>query len=162
MTEATTPTPFEGETAINSQSDYARELLTKVVGNTPSIGQNVEIKAALDALEELVTRQGHVTVSTTSTPHSLINRSLSDVDVGKLERPPWPIMKEMLERALSRPLNRMWLPIFADMSRTSDNGDLDHLSISQDAELVRDFRECLSESGRLWCPTSDSSIWCRV
>lgn len=101
-TEATTPAPFEGETATNRQSGYARELLTKVVGNTPSIGQNEEVKSALSALGELVTRQGHVTVSTTSTTHSLINRSLSDVDAGKLERPPWPAVKEMLERALSR------------------------------------------------------------
>jgi hypothetical protein len=102
MTEATTPAPFEGETAINSQSGYARELLTKVVGNTPSIGQNEEIKSALSALGDIVTRQGHVTVPTTSTTNSLINRALSDVDAGKLERPPWSAVKEMLERALSK------------------------------------------------------------
>ena len=86
MTEATTPAPFEGETAINSQSGYARELLTKVVGNTPSIGQNEEIKSALSALGDLVIRQGHVTVPTTATTNSLINRALSDIDAGKLER----------------------------------------------------------------------------
>lgn len=72
-----------------------------MVGNTPSIGQNEEIKSALSALGDIVTRQGHVTVSTTSTTNSLINRALSDVDPGKLERPPWPAVKEMLERALS-------------------------------------------------------------
>ena len=99
-TDATTPAPFEGETAINSQSGYARELLTKAVGNT-SIGQNEEIKSALSALGEIVTRQGHVTVSTTSTTNSLINRALSDVDPAKLDRPPWPIVKDMLERAMS-------------------------------------------------------------
>ncbi|UPX10228.1 uncharacterized protein EKO05_0000897 [Ascochyta rabiei] len=103
MAEATTPTPFEGETAINSQSGYARELLTKVVGSTPSIGQNKEIRSALNALGELVTRQGHVNIPTTSTTHSLINRSLSEVDAGKLERPPWPVVKEMLERATKYP-----------------------------------------------------------
>ncbi|KAF9693429.1 hypothetical protein EKO04_008842 [Ascochyta lentis] len=103
MTGATTPAPFEGETAINSQSGYARELLTKVVGNNPSIGQNEEIQSALNALGDLVTRQGHVTVPTTSTTQSLINRSLSDVDPGKLERPPWPVVREMLERALKYP-----------------------------------------------------------
>jgi hypothetical protein len=101
-TEVTTPAPFEGETAINSQSGYARELLTKVVDSTPSIGQNAEIKRALSALGELVTRQGHATVPTTSTVNSLINRSLSEVDPGKLERPPWITVREMLERALSK------------------------------------------------------------
>ncbi|KAF2629040.1 hypothetical protein BU25DRAFT_457294 [Macroventuria anomochaeta] len=103
ITESTTPAPFEGETAINSQSGYARELLTKVVGSTPSIGQNEEIKSALSALGDIVTHQGHVTVPTASTTNSLINRALSDVDPGKLERPPWPAVKEMLERALEYP-----------------------------------------------------------
>lgn len=102
-TEATTPAPFEGETAINSQSGYARDLVTKVVGSTPFIGQNEEIKSALSALEELVTRQGHVTVPTTSTANSLINRSLSEVDPGNLERPPWITVKELLERAVKYP-----------------------------------------------------------
>lgn len=105
MTRTSTPAPFEGETAINSQSGYARELLTKVVGNTPSIGQNEEVKAALSALEELVTRHGHVAASANSTANFLINRSLSDVDAGQLERPPWSAMKEMLERAQSRLLD---------------------------------------------------------
>jgi len=102
-TEAASPAPFEGETAINSQSGYARELLAKVVGNIPSIGQNEEIKSALSALEDIVTRQGHVTVSTTSTTSSLINRALSDVDPAKLDRPPWLKVKEMLEKALEYP-----------------------------------------------------------
>ncbi|KAJ4401297.1 hypothetical protein N0V91_008073 [Didymella pomorum] len=102
-TDATTPAPFEGETAINSQSGYARALLTKVVGDTPSIGQNAEIKSALSALGDIVKGQEHVTVSTTSTTNSLINRALQDLDPGKLERPPWPAVKEMLERALKYP-----------------------------------------------------------
>ncbi|KAH6629575.1 hypothetical protein C7974DRAFT_413361 [Boeremia exigua] len=102
-TDAIVPEPFEGETATNSQSGYARELLTKIVGNTPSIGQNEEIKKALSALGDIVTLQGHVTVSTTSTTNSLINRALSDVDPGKLDRPPWPEVKEMLEKALKYP-----------------------------------------------------------
>ncbi|KAJ4984606.1 fungal specific transcription factor domain-containing protein [Stagonosporopsis vannaccii] len=102
-TEASNSVPFEGETAINSQSGYARELLTKIVGNTPSIGQNEEIKSALSALGDIVTRQGHVTVPTTSTTNSLINRALSDVDPGKLDRPPWLAVKEMLDRALKYP-----------------------------------------------------------
>ncbi|KAJ8117004.1 hypothetical protein OPT61_g1688 [Boeremia exigua] len=100
MTEETSPAPFEGETAINSQSGYARELLTKIVGNTPSIGQNEELKSALNALGDIVTRQGHVTVSTTSSTNSLINRALSDVDPGKLDRPPWLEVKDMLDKAL--------------------------------------------------------------
>ncbi|KAJ4335667.1 hypothetical protein N0V87_005925 [Didymella glomerata] len=102
-TDATTPAPFEGETAINSQSGYARALLTKVVGDTPSIGQNAEIKSALSALGDIVKGQEHITVSTTSTTNSLINRALQDLDPGKLERPPWPAVKEMLERALKYP-----------------------------------------------------------
>jgi hypothetical protein len=101
-TGVTNPAPFEGETTIQSQSGYARELLTKVVGDTPSIGQNEEIKSALSALGEIVTRQGNVSASASSANHCLINRSLMDVDAGKLERPPWLAVKTMLERAMSR------------------------------------------------------------
>jgi hypothetical protein len=138
-TEATTPAPFEGETAINRQSGYARELLTKVVGSNPSIGQNEEIKSALSALEELVTRQGHVTVSTTTTVHPLINRALADVDPGKLERPPWSAVKDMLERALSKIRTFIIRCTNADLARISDNGIRNHLPVPQDAQLVRDI-----------------------
>jgi hypothetical protein len=117
-TDATTPAPFEGETAINSQSGYARALLTKVVGDTPSIGQNAEIKSALSALGDIVKGQEHVTVSTTSTTNSLINRALQDLDPGKLERPPWPAVKEMLERALSR-LQQFCFAVIADNSQST-------------------------------------------
>lgn len=101
-TEGTTLALFEGETAINSQSGYARELLTRVVGDTPSIGHNAEIKSALSALGDIVKGQGQFAVSATSTANQLINRALIDVDPGKLERPPWPVVKDMLERARSR------------------------------------------------------------
>jgi hypothetical protein len=86
LEDAATPAPFEGETAINSQSDYARELLTKAVGSTPSIEQNAEVKSALRALTELVPRQGQ---DTPSSIHSLVNRSLAEVDPEGLAKPPW-------------------------------------------------------------------------
>lgn len=132
---ATTPAAFEGETAINSQSGYARELLTRVVGDTPSIGQNAEIKSALSALGDIVKGQEHDTVPTTSTLYPLINRALADLDPGKLERPPWPAVKEMLERAISRSSGFRPRSI-ADGNREPDNGVCNNLSLSQDAQLV--------------------------
>ncbi|RYN28409.1 hypothetical protein AA0113_g6191 [Alternaria arborescens] len=47
-----TPAHFEGKTGNNTQSDYVRNLLVQVVGETPSVGQNAEVKAALTAMEE--------------------------------------------------------------------------------------------------------------
>lgn len=96
-TEAFTPAPFEGETAINSQSDYARELLTQAIGNTPSMEQNAEIKSALTALKELVSQQGQA--ATSSNP--LINRSFADHDPSKLEQPPWEEVSNALDKASS-------------------------------------------------------------
>lgn len=136
MTAATTPATFEGETAIHSQSGYARELLKKVVSNNPSIGQNEEVKSALSALGELVTHQGHVTVSTTSTTHPLINRSLSDVDPGKLERPPWPAVKEMLDRAMSGYLDLGYLCSSTNVIRVSYDGICGHLPFLEDAKSI--------------------------
>lgn len=158
-TEATTPAPFEGETAINSQSGYARELLAKVVGNTPSIGQNEEIKSALSALEDIVTRQGHVTVSTTSTTSSLINRALSDVDPAKLDRPPWPSVKEMLEKALGQPCKKCGLEPFAHVYRVSNDGVRGYFSVSEDAQSIRDLRGCLPEPSALRRSTSHAGLW---
>ena len=98
ITEAATPAPFEGETAINIQSDYARELLSEAIGSNPSIGQNVEIKSALAALGELVSQQGHAT----SSSNPLINRALSGIDPGDLEQPPWDEVSNVLEKAMRK------------------------------------------------------------
>ena len=99
LAEALTPTPFEGETTINSQSDYARELLATAIGSTPSIGQNAEIKSALGALGELVTQQGQ----SWTTVNSQIDRSLADFDSETLERPPWAAAMNVLDKATKYP-----------------------------------------------------------
>jgi hypothetical protein len=96
LEEAPTPAPFEGETTINSQSDYARELLAKAVGGTPSIEQNAEVKSALRDLNELVSRQGDVTASN---DYSLVNHSLAEIDPEKLSKPPWDVVSSMVEKA---------------------------------------------------------------
>jgi hypothetical protein len=97
---ASTPAPFEGETAINSQSERARELLAQIVDNTPSIGQNEEVKSALQALSDLVTRQGQAANAATNHGNpALINRSLADIDPGKIETPPWNVASLMLKSA---------------------------------------------------------------
>ena len=97
--EAPTPAPFEGETTINIQSDYAREFLAKAVGTTPSIEQNAEVQAALRALGDLVKHQGQVTAPTVGNLQSLINRSLADVDPEKLSKPPWDTIEIVVKRA---------------------------------------------------------------
>lgn len=158
-TETASPAPFEGETAINSQSGYARELLAKVVGNIPSIGQNEEIKSALSALEDIVTRQGHVTVSTTSTTSSLINRALSDVDPAKLDRPPWLSVKEMLEKALGKPCNNYGPEAFVHVHRVSHYGVCSHFPVPENAQFIRDLRGCLPESSALRRSTTHASLW---
>ncbi|KAH9870995.1 hypothetical protein J1614_006569 [Plenodomus biglobosus] len=99
VNEAATPAPFEGETAINSQSDYARELLTQAIGNTPSMEQNAEVRSALTALKELVSQQDQI--ATSSNP--LINRSFAEFDPAKLEQPPWIILSDTLDKACKFP-----------------------------------------------------------
>ncbi|KAF2127627.1 hypothetical protein P153DRAFT_398225 [Dothidotthia symphoricarpi CBS 119687] len=99
VVEPNTPAPFEGETAINSQSGYARELLAQAIGSTPSIGQNAEVQSALNALGELVTRQGQMTAPTTSRNQPLLNRSLANINPVDLERPPWGVVIMVLEKA---------------------------------------------------------------
>ncbi|KAI4948530.1 hypothetical protein J4E91_005954 [Alternaria rosae] len=98
LVEAPTPAPFEGESSINSQSDYAREMLAQAIGSTPSIGQNEEVKLALTALSEMVSQHGQNPTSS----NWLINHSLSDIDPSKLERPPWDTACYALEKASGR------------------------------------------------------------
>ncbi|KAH4052515.1 hypothetical protein HBI75_138870 [Parastagonospora nodorum] len=100
LEEAGTPAPFEGETAIASQSDYARELLRKAVGSTPSIEQNAEVKSALHALNELVPQQGQ---APSSASYSLINHSFAELDPETLAKPPWDAVSNMVDEASKNP-----------------------------------------------------------
>jgi len=96
-----TPAHFEGKTGNNTQSNYVRNLLVQVVDETPSVGQNAEVKAALTAMEELVTRHNHDTALTTSLNQPLLDRSLASVDSETLGRPPWEVVTSVLDKALS-------------------------------------------------------------
>ncbi|KAJ4992047.1 fungal specific transcription factor domain protein [Stagonosporopsis vannaccii] len=98
-----TPVHFEGETGINTQSDYVRDLLVQVVGETPLVGQNAEVKAALKALGELVTRHNHDIASTTSLNQPLLDRSLASIDSGTVAQPPWEVVRFALDKALKHP-----------------------------------------------------------
>ena len=95
---ASTPAPFEGE--IIRQSEFARELLEQAVGSTPSIIENAEIKAALTSLQDMVSRQGaHTNTMATTVSYPFGSRSLADVDHTKLERPPWKLVNEVIDKA---------------------------------------------------------------
>ncbi|EMD85979.1 hypothetical protein COCC4DRAFT_146409 [Bipolaris maydis ATCC 48331] len=96
LQEAPTPAPFEGESSINIQSVYAREMLAQVIDNTPSIGQNEEVKMALTALSEMVSQPGQ----TMAPSNRLINRSLTEVDPTRLEQPPWMEVCNALDTAM--------------------------------------------------------------
>ena len=96
-----TPAHFEGKTGNNTQSDYVRNLLVQVVGETPSVGQNAEVRAALTAMEELVARHNHDTALTTSLNQPLLDCSVASVDIETLGRPPWEVVTSVLDKALS-------------------------------------------------------------
>lgn len=97
---ASTPAPFEGETTINRQSEFARELLEQAVGSTPSIIENAEIKAALTSLQDMVSRQGaHTNTMTPTVSYPFSSKLLADLDHTKLERPPWELVNEVIDKA---------------------------------------------------------------
>lgn len=99
--EAHASTPaFEGETTINRQSEFARELLEQAVGSTPSIEQNAEIKAALSSLQNMVTRQSATfNTLTASLNYPFSNRAIAEIDHTKLERPPWNLVSDVVDKA---------------------------------------------------------------
>ncbi|KAL6162091.1 hypothetical protein ACJQWK_11854 [Exserohilum turcicum] len=99
LQEAHTPAPFEGESSINIQSVYAREMLAQVIDNTPSIGQNEEVKMALTALSEIVSQQGQAGAP----GNRFYNRSLAEIDSTQLEKPPWTAVSNALETAMKYP-----------------------------------------------------------
>jgi hypothetical protein len=98
--EVKTPAHFEGKTGNNTQSDYVRDLLVHVVGETPSVGQNAEVRAALTAPGELVTRHNHETSLTTSLNQPLLDRSLTGIDSATVAQPPWEMVRFVLNKAL--------------------------------------------------------------
>lgn len=73
--------------------------MAQVVGSSPSIERNAEVKAALNALDELVKRQSNVSTVATNGKEALINRSLADIDPETLEKPPWEAASLVLARA---------------------------------------------------------------
>ncbi|KAL1792205.1 hypothetical protein ACET3X_009956 [Alternaria dauci] len=94
---------FEGKTGNNTQSDYVRNLLVQVVGETPSVGQNAEVRAALTALEGMVAQHNHDTALTTSLNQPLLDRSLASVNSATIGQPPWEVVKLVLNKALKTP-----------------------------------------------------------
>lgn len=96
-----TPAPFEGETALNAQSEYAREFIEKAVGSTPSIVQNKEIQAALASLKSMVNRQHHYGAAK-SELQPLSDKLTADVAASTLERPPWEAVNEVIDKAICK------------------------------------------------------------
>ncbi|KAF2193182.1 hypothetical protein K469DRAFT_730100 [Zopfia rhizophila CBS 207.26] len=94
------PAPFEGETTLNTQSEYARHLLERAVINTPSIGQNSEIKAALTSLQSMVNRQN---IPTDKDEARFFKNLAPETALSKLERPPWDAVNEVLDKATTAP-----------------------------------------------------------
>jgi hypothetical protein len=145
LDEASTPAPFEGETTINSQSGYVQQLLAKAVSNTPSIEQNAEVKSALTALNNLVTRQGQITAPSASNMHTLINRSLADVDPAKLDKPPWDMISDVIERACSKYLCQSSYRVSydSDSGRDSRYKSRDDIPLFKDEKPYVNHRRCI-------------------
>jgi hypothetical protein len=145
LDEASTPAPFEGETTINSQSGYVQQLLAKAVSSTPSIEQNAEVKSALTALNDLVARQGQITAPSASNMHTLINRSLADVDPAKLDKPPWDVISDMVQRACSKYSCQPSYSVSydSDFGRDSRYNSRDDISLFKDEESHVNHRGCI-------------------
>jgi hypothetical protein len=136
VTDISIPVPFEGETGINTQSDYVRDLLIQVVGETPSMGQNADVREALTALEELVIRQKRDTSSATSTCQPVIDRSLARTDAAMLAQPPWDVVRLAIDKAMSCwPLSK---PIYtvANAYRASDHDVCRSLLYAQNEQSI--------------------------
>ncbi|KAF2736701.1 hypothetical protein EJ04DRAFT_510814 [Polyplosphaeria fusca] len=98
--KSSTPAPFEGETTLNTQSEFARELLEHTVKSTPSIEQNAEIKAALHSLQAMVSHQSQ---TAKDEPPPLFTSALADVNASKVDRPPWAAVEDVFEKAATHP-----------------------------------------------------------
>ncbi|USP78022.1 uncharacterized protein yc1106_05296 [Curvularia clavata] len=102
-THVLAPVPYEGETGISTQSSYVQELLVQLVGGTPSVGWNADVKNALTALGKLATQQNRDTVPIRSTIQPLVDRSLARTDVANLALPPWSVVRIAIEKAMEHP-----------------------------------------------------------
>lgn len=96
MAETIIPAPFEGETTITSQSEYAREVLAQAIGKTPSIEQNAEIRTTLSALKDLVSQQNQPISSIIPISRSFAHHSLSELGL-----PPLLAIRDALDKACS-------------------------------------------------------------
>ncbi|PSN71517.1 hypothetical protein BS50DRAFT_518657 [Corynespora cassiicola Philippines] len=113
---ASTPAPFEGETTMTVQSEFARELLKQAVDSTPSIEHNAEVKAALTSLQDMVSRAQNTGAPRLEQP--FFKESFAELDPSKLERPPWEAVIEVLDKAAKYP--SMCFAIFLPFVRFVD------------------------------------------
>lgn len=88
---------FEGSTALNSHSEFARNVLERAVVNTPSMNMNPELKDALTNLQNIVNRQN---MPTSFESRVLLNPAAFDNSTTPLERPPWEIVEAVLTQAI--------------------------------------------------------------
>jgi hypothetical protein len=95
---APSPAPFEGETTLNSQSEVVRGYLERAVVNTPSIGSNSQVQAALATLQNMARRQNQVQPMVPDV-QLFQHKAPSDVDMSQFKRPPWDAVIDLLERA---------------------------------------------------------------
>ncbi|ORY11063.1 fungal-specific transcription factor domain-domain-containing protein [Clohesyomyces aquaticus] len=100
--DVSSPAPFEGNTALNSQSEFARDYLERAVVNIPSIGSNPQVQAALTTLQTMVRRQ-NLPVEVKPELPLFVHKAPSDVDMSLLERPPWEAVNNLLEKATIHP-----------------------------------------------------------
>jgi hypothetical protein len=118
--QAHTPAPFEGDTTMNSQSAFARELLEKAVEETPSIGLNAEIRVALSSLQNMFSTQNQF-YSTTNEPQPFFNKLLAETDPKQLQAPPWEAVEDVLDKASSKHNPRIFLVVCSSVSSLSND-----------------------------------------
>jgi hypothetical protein len=70
------------------------------------MGQNQELKSALSALGELVSKKNHISTSSAPGGNTLVGRSLTQADIGELEHPPWEVIRGAIDRARGEALQQ--------------------------------------------------------
>lgn len=99
---------FEGETTLNSHSEFARNLLERVVVNTPSIEENAELKAALTNLQTIVKMQKVPPAERSVLFWPTLQPDTSKIDRSgtRVDRPPWDAVEAVLDWAIGNPIPR--------------------------------------------------------
>lgn len=96
------PAAFEGNTTTHAHSIFASEVLERAVGSSPMTGKNPEMNAALNSLQNIVSRLSVQASTHESVSPYPFSQGASVSSVKDLQLPPQKYVKDLIQKTFEK------------------------------------------------------------